>query len=141
MAPTRPAASSAQRPNFAARRALWRIGAAAVLAGGIVAAAVTQRQHISNAWTKLQRHGVSREWVAIQRKASDLWVAIRRETPWLPWPEGKRNGSAASASSHTPARDATATHGTHRQTQLAERSTKRKGKRQRDEMNNPGSTP
>jgi hypothetical protein len=133
-----PPVRSALRPNFAKWRALWRIGIAAVVAGGVGTVGVTQRQHISTEWTKLQRHGVSKEWASIQRKASELWVAIRRDTPW-PVVEGKKNATA-SGGTRSNNRDATATRGTSHHTQFAATSPKRKKKRGYD-MSTPGSSP
>ena len=131
---------SALRPNFAKWRALWRIGVAAVVAGGIGTAGVTQRQRISTTWSNVQRHGVSREWTSLQRKGSELWVAIRRQTPWPV--EQKRSGSgSATSSSRSSNRDATATRGTSHHTQVAATTTKRKSKRRGSDMNSPGSTP
>jgi hypothetical protein len=130
-----------QRPNYALRRKLIRAGVAAVVVAGLAAAVVTQRQRITNAWTTLQRHGVSGEWATVKRKAWDAWVAIRRDTPW-PVVEEHRGAAAIGVNpSRSSNRDATATHGTHKHTQVAATSTKRRGKKARDDMSTPGSTP
>jgi hypothetical protein len=137
---SRPPPLSAQRPNFALRRNLRRLGIGVALAGGLGTAGVTQRQHITDAWTKVQRHGISREWAGIQRKAKELWVAIRRETPW-PVEEKGRAATTGVTPSRSTTRDATATRTTHHQTQVASTSTKRKSRKRGGDLNSPGSTP
>ena len=124
-----PLGASVRRRNPALRRNLIRVGVAAALAAGLGALFVTQRQRITSTWTSVQRHGISREWTTVQRKVWEAWVAIRRDTPW-PVVEDKRSAS----------RGGTATRGTHRHPQVAATS-KRKRKKGRDDINNPGSTP
>jgi hypothetical protein len=133
-------AASAQRPNYALYRNLRRAGIGLALVGGLGAAVVTQRQRINDAWKKVQRHGVSKEWAAIQRKASELWVAVRRETPW-PVAEEKRSAAAIGVTPSRSTRDVTATRTTQHHTQVAATSAKLKGKRRRVDPNGPGSTP
>jgi hypothetical protein len=136
---SRPPPTSARRPNFGLHRNLRRLGIGAVLAGGLVSGVVTQRQRITNAWNTVQRHGVSREWTAAQRKASELWVAIRMHTPW-PVIEERRSSSGTAATPHKSTRDTTATRTTQHHTQVAATSTKRKSRKRGDDMG-PGSTP
>lgn len=129
--PPRPAALSALRPNYALRRNLVRLGISVAMAGGLTAGAVTQRQRITTTWHQVQRHGISKEWTTIQRKAHELWVAVRRDTPW-PVVEDRRSASGTASST---------TRGTHHHTQVAATSTKRKGKKRGYEMGSAGSTP
>jgi len=112
----------------------------AVLILGVVGLLVWQRQWLSKEWTTLQRHGVSREWASIQRKASDLWVDVRSRLPGFS-PDSETSGTTTSRS-HATNHEATATRGTHRQPQVAERSTKRKGgSKHKQDLNTPGSSP
>jgi hypothetical protein len=105
-----------------------------VLVLGVVGLLVWQRQWLSKEWTTLQRHGVSGEWAAIQRKASDLWVDVRSRLPAA--------ASDSDAPSTTNSRSHTADRGPHRHSQVAERSTKRKGAtKQKQDFNTPGSSP
>jgi hypothetical protein len=124
-----------QRPNYRLRLAIRRAVITAVILGAVGTGVVTQRQRISTAWTKLQRHGISGEWAAVKHKAWDLWVAVRRETPWQVV-EQKSAAEVGVTSSHR--HDSTATRGTHR-AQVASTS-KRKGTK-RDDLNSPGSSP
>src|SRR5437763_9542898 len=62
-----------RRPTFRSRpRNLRPVVIAGVLIASVAGLLVWQRQPLANEWTKLQRHGVAREWASIERKASDL---------------------------------------------------------------------
>jgi hypothetical protein len=146
MAAPRMTPTDTRRPNFRPphSRSLRPTSVIiAVLILGAAGLAVWQRQWLSKEWTKLQRHGVSGEWASIQHKASDLWVDVRNRLPRFS-SDNESSGTttsrshAANAANH----EATATRGTHRQPQVAERSTKRKGaSKQKQDLNTPGSSP
>jgi hypothetical protein len=121
------------RPSFALRRKLIRAGVGVAIAGAIGTGVVTQQQRITNTWTSVQRHGISREWASVKHKAWDLWVAIRRETPWpVVEPQKSAADIGVTRSSHG---------GAHHHPQVAATSTKRKGTKSRSDLNSPGSTP
>jgi hypothetical protein len=102
------------RPSYALRRKLIRGGIALAIVGAVGTAAFTQRQRITSTWTTLQRHDLSGEWKTVKRKAWDLYVAIRRETPW-PVVESQKSGAESSRSSHG---------GAHHHPQVARKGTK-----------------
>jgi len=131
-----------RRPTFRSRpRNLRPVVSAGVLIASVAGLLVWQRQPLANEWTKLQRHGVAREWASIERKASDLWVEIRSRLP-LDSEADQKTSVTATSRSHAANHDATTSRGTHRHPQVAERSTKRKGKgKQREEFNGAGNTP
>jgi hypothetical protein len=131
---------TAQRRNYGLYRNLRRAGIGVVLAGGLATGAVTQRHRITDTWTKIQRHGVSKEWAAAKHKVWELWVAIRSETPW-PVVEEKRSAAAGGTPSRSTTHSATATHTAQHHTQVAATTTKRKSKRRGNDINTPGSTP
>jgi hypothetical protein len=91
----------------------------------------------------LQRRGVSPELHTVQRKAWEAWVAIRARTPWPVTEPTKSSAEAGATPSRSSRRDHAGTsRGTHDHAQLASTgSSKRKSKKQRDDMNTPGSTP
>jgi hypothetical protein len=128
-----------QRPNYRLRLALRRAAITAVILAAVGTLVVTQRQRISSTWTTLQRHGVSGEWATVKHKAWEVWVAIRRDTPW-PVVERKSAAEIGASTSRSSRHDSTATRGTHRNAQVAATS-KRKGTRSRDDVNSPGSSP
>jgi hypothetical protein len=143
MAPPRMTPTDTRRPTF--RRPRRSLRPTTVIKGvlvlGVVGLLVSQRQWLAKEWTTLQRHGVSGEWASIQRKASELWVDIRSRLP-LGSDQDRKTSSATTSRSHPANHEATATRGTHRQPQVAERSTKRKGAtKQKQDLNTPGSTP
>jgi hypothetical protein len=142
MAPLRPTPTDTRRPTVRSRpRNLRPIVIAGVLIASVAGLLVWQRQPLTNEWTKLQRHGVAREWASIERKASDLWVEIRSRLP-LDSEADQKTSLSATSRSHAANREATTSRGTHRQPQVAERSTKRKGKnKQREDFNGAGNTP
>lgn len=143
MAPPRMTPTDTRRPNVRpARRSLLPAVIKGMILVSAIGSLVWQRQSLSDEWTRLQRHGVAQEWAAIERKASDLWVEIRSRLP-LGEDEESTSPVKTTSRSHASDRDPTrATRGTHHQPQVAERSTKRKGKtKQREDLNGPGNTP
>jgi len=142
IAPLRPTPTDTRRPTFRSRpRNLRPVVIAGVLIASVAGLLVWQRQPLANEWTKLQRHGVAREWASIERKASDLWVEIRSRLP-LDSEADQKTSASATSRSHATTRDATTSRGTHRHPQVAERSSKRKGKTKRSEdFNGAGNTP
>jgi hypothetical protein len=75
---------------------------------------------VSETWTALRRHSsvpeswsglrrrASAAWTGVERQAAEAWVAIRRHLP------GAKKEASAAPPPRAPARDATASHGTHR---------------------------
>jgi hypothetical protein len=129
--------SSAQRPNFGRRRLLRRIAmataAAALLAAGLGASLSSRPRTLTDAWTALRRQTPAGAWTAIQRNASEAWVALQRHLPFDPAVPPPPRGAI---------RDAPAT-GTHRRTHVPSGTGKGNAvaKRGRDEMSRSGSTP
>ena len=124
---------SAERPHFRVSRRLQRLAmsaaAALLLAGG--AAFLTTRGHSLEArWTALRRHTLPQAWAAIERQASDAWVAVRRRLPLDEPPPPSRSS----------VHESTASRSTHRRGQTPAVA-KKKAKRSRDDFSGPGNTP
>jgi hypothetical protein len=83
--------------------------AAAILVAGICTAIVMRPRPLTEAWSAIRRHSPSpsHAWVAVRRYASDAWASVMRHLPF-------DKQSERSASAPPPAKDATASQGTHR---------------------------
>lgn len=115
--------AQAPLPRPGRRRRLWRIAIAAGAALMIAGAGgwwVIREKTVSETWTALRRHSAVSEswsglrrhasaaWTGLERHAEEVWVAIRRHLP------GAKKEASAAPPPRAPARDATASHGTHR---------------------------
>ena len=125
-----------QRPKVPIGRRLRRIAFLAIpvllVGGAALAIALGGGRTVSDAWSKARRQTLPQAWAAVQRHASDAWVAIRSHLPSDP-PAPPRN----------PIRDSTASRTTRRHAPTPGHSMKGKAlaKRSREDMNTPGSTP
>lgn len=106
---------------------------ALLVAGGGAAIVMRGGPALSDAWAKARRHSLA-TWAAVERQASEAWVAIRSHLPI---------DSPPASPQRPPVRDATASRGTHRHAQppAAPGRGKALAKRGRDDINTPGSTP
>lgn len=139
----RPGSFSALRPNFRRNRLLQRaaiaVVAVAALAGG-GAWLLTHEKSLADVKRAVQRHSPSQAWAAVERHASDAWVAIKSKLPFLDDTPKK----PAPSPSRGPVRESTATRATHHRSQPAQAPTaskKRRGQRAQDDQFAAGNTP
>jgi hypothetical protein len=101
------------------RRTAIALGAALMIAGGAGFWMMRSEKTVSETWTAVRRHAMSEPWSTVHRRAAavwtglerhaaEAWVAIRRHMP------GAKKEASAAPPPRAPARDATASHGTHR---------------------------
>jgi hypothetical protein len=139
----RPGAFSALRPNFRRSRLLKRIAigvvCAAALAGG-AAWLLTHERSLSDVKRAIQRQSPSQAWAAVERHASDAWVAIKSKLPFF----DEKPARPAPAPSRAAVRESTATRSTHhrsQQTQVANASKKKRAQQAKDDFSAAGNTP
>ena len=141
-----PGSFSAQRPNFRRSRSLRRLviaGVCVAALGGGAAWLLTHERSLADLQRAIKHQSPSKAWTAIERHASNAWVAVKKLWPFDE-PQGKRSGSSAPAPSRAAVREATASHATHHRAapaQVASSSKKRSTKRAKDDMSTPGGTP
>jgi len=132
----RPTAVSAERVSFRGGRALRRIafGAACAFLVAGLAAAIGPRT-LSEKWTAIRRQTPAQAWTALQRQASEAWIAVRRLTPFDE-PQVKRGASngLATPPSRAAVRDAGTTHGKHRHAPAGSAKAKAAAMRASDDM-------
>jgi len=136
----RPGAFSALRPNFRRTRLLKRIAigvvCAAALAGG-GAWLMTHERSLSDVKRAIQRHSPSQAWAAVERHASDAWLAIKSKLPFDLTP-----AKPAPAPSRAAVRESTATRATHHRSQPTQVASKKKrAQRAKDDLSEAGNTP